>query len=74
MAAIMNMVAILDLINYYKSETFLMAYKTFVDNFIGLLQEIVLCRCLKRFFQSNRDHLGISHHCYLKTRIIRKCV
>mgnify|MGYP003692024683 CR=1 FL=1 len=37
-------------INYYKSETFLMPSKTFVDIFIGLLQEIVLCGCLKRFF------------------------
>ena len=31
-------------INYYKSETFLMPNKTFVDIFIGVLQEIVLCR------------------------------
>ena len=30
-------------INYYKSETFLMPSKTFVDIFIGVLQEIVLC-------------------------------
>ena len=30
-------------VNYYKSETFLMPYKTFVDNFIGVLQEIDLC-------------------------------
>ena len=37
-------------ISYYKSETFLMPSKTFVDIFIGLLQEIVLCSCLKRFF------------------------
>ena len=28
-------------INYYKSETFLMPNKIFVDNFIGLLQDIV---------------------------------
>ena len=27
-----------------------MPNKTFVDIFIGLLQEIVLCRCLKRFY------------------------
>ena len=45
-------------INYYKSETFLMPNKSFVDIFIGLLQEIVLCRCLNRFFQSNRGHHG----------------
>ena len=31
--------------NYYKSETFLMPSKTFVDIFVGVLQEIVLCRC-----------------------------
>ena len=37
-------------IDYYRSETFWMLNKTFVDNFIGLSQEIVLCRCLKRFF------------------------
>ena len=37
-------------INHYESETFLMPNKTFVDNFIGLLQEFVLCGCLKRFF------------------------
>ena len=37
-------------VNYYKSETFLLPNKTFLDIFIGLLQEIVLCRCLKRFF------------------------
>ena len=37
-------------INYYKSETFLMPNKTFVDISIGVLQEIVLCRWLKRFF------------------------
>ena len=48
MAAILNLVAILSL----KSETFLMAYKTFVDIFIGLLREIVLFRCLKDFSQS----------------------
>ena len=30
-------------INYYKSETFLMPNKTFVDIFICVLQEIVLC-------------------------------
>ena len=36
-------------VNYFKSETFLMPNKTFLDIF-GLLQEIVLCRCLKRFF------------------------
>ena len=29
-------------INYYKSETFSMPNKTFVDNFIGLLQKNVL--------------------------------
>ena len=29
-------------VNYYKSETFLMPNKTFVDIFIGVLQEIVL--------------------------------
>ena len=27
-------------INYYKSETFLMPYKTFVDIFVGVLQEL----------------------------------
>ena len=39
-------------IDYYRSETFLMLNKTStsVDNFIGLSQEIVLCRCFKRFF------------------------
>ena len=37
-------------INYYKPETFLMPNKTFVDIFIGVLQERVLCRWLKRFF------------------------
>ena len=37
-------------INYYKSETFLLPNKTFVDIFICVLQEIVLCRWLKRFF------------------------
>ena len=37
-------------INYYKSEIFLMPNKTFVDIFIGVLQETVLCRWLKRFF------------------------
>ena len=36
-------------INYYKSETFLMPNKTFVDIFIGVLQKNVLCRWLKRF-------------------------
>ena len=30
-------------INYYKSEKFLIPNKTFVDVFIGVLQEIVLC-------------------------------
>ena len=29
-----------------------MPNKTLVDNFIGLLQEMVLCRCLKRLFFS----------------------
>ena len=29
-------------INYYKSETFLMPNKTFVDIFIGVLQEMFL--------------------------------
>ena len=44
--------------------------KTFVDNFIGLSQEIVLCICLKKdCSESNRDHLGTSLHCYLKTKI-----
>ena len=42
-----------------KSETFLIPDKTFVDIFIGFLQEIVLCKCLNRFYQSNRGHLGI---------------
>ena len=28
-------------INYYKFETFLMSYKTLVDIFVGLVQEIV---------------------------------
>ena len=37
-------------IHYYKYETFLMPNKPFVDIFIGELQEIVLCRWLKRFF------------------------
>ena len=37
-------------INYYKSETFLLPTKPFVDIFICVLQEIVLCRLLKRFF------------------------
>ena len=31
--------------------------ETFVDIFIGLLQEIVICWCLKDFSQSNRGHL-----------------
>ena len=30
-------------VNYYKSETFLMPNKAFVDIFICVLQEIVLC-------------------------------
>ena len=33
-------------INYYKSETFPMPSKTFVDIFIVLLQEIDVCRFL----------------------------
>ena len=37
-------------INYYKSETFLMPNKTFVDMLMGVLQDIVLCRWLKRIF------------------------
>ena len=37
-------------INYYKSETFLMPYKTCIGIFINLLQEIVSSKCLKRFF------------------------
>ena len=37
-------------VNYYKSETFLLAYKTFVDIFICVLQVIVLCRWLKKNF------------------------
>ena len=37
-------------INYFKSVTFRMPNKTFVTIFIGVLQEIVLCRWLKRFF------------------------
>ena len=37
-------------IKNYISETFLMPNKTFVYVFIGLLQEFVLCRCLKIFF------------------------
>ena len=37
-------------INYYKFETFLMPNETFVDIFIGLMQEIYLFRCLNRFF------------------------
>ena len=36
-------------INYYKYETFLIPNKTFVDIYIGLLQEIVLCRCYTDF-------------------------
>ena len=36
-------------INYYKSETFLMPNKTFVDNFIGLFQENILCMFKKIF-------------------------
>ena len=56
-------------IYFYKSKTFLMPCKTFVDIFIGLLQEIALCRCLKDFSQSNRGHLGLSRHCHLKTRV-----
>ena len=35
---------------YFKSETFLIPNLTLVDISIGLLQEIDLCRCLKRFF------------------------
>ena len=37
-------------INYYKSESFLVPNKTFVNIFIGVLQEIVLFRWLKRVF------------------------
>ena len=37
-------------INYYKSSTFLIPYKTFVDIFIDLLQVTALNKCLKRFF------------------------
>ena len=41
MATILNFVGHFgSYVNYYKSETFLMAYKTFVDIFIGILQEI----------------------------------
>lgn len=47
-----------------------MPYKTFIDISMGILQEIVLCICLKKdCSESNRDHLGTSLHCYLKTKI-----
>ena len=36
-------------VNYYKSETFLLPNKTFVDILICVLHEIALCRWLKRF-------------------------
>ena len=55
-------------INYYISETFLLPHKTFIDIFICVTQEIVLCRWLKKISQSNRGHLGISRHCCLKTK------
>ena len=45
-------------INYYKFETFLMSYKNPVDIFVGLVHEIVLCRCLKLFCAVNRGHFG----------------
>ena len=51
MAAILNFGGhFVSYINNYKSETFLMPNKTFVDISISLLQEIVLCSSLKRFF------------------------
>ena len=39
-------------IKYYTSETFLNPniHVTYVDNFIGLLQEIDLWKCLKKLF------------------------
>ena len=55
-------------INFYKSETFLLPHKTFIDIFICVTQEIVLCRWLKKISQSNRGHLGISRHCCHKTK------
>ena len=44
----------------------LMPNITFIHIFNGLLQEMVLCKCLKRF--SNRGHLGISPNGYLKMK------
>ena len=51
MAAIFNLVAnFWSYLNYFKSETFLIPNKTFVEIYIGLLQDIVLCRCFKKIF------------------------
>ena len=52
-----------------------MPNKTFKDILISLLQDTVLCRCLKRlkeaFLNQKRGHLGINRHYYLKPKKIR---
>ena len=69
MAAILNFGGhFVSYINYYKSETFLMPTKTFVDISISLLQELFYVDVKIDFSQSNRGHLGISRHGYLKTK------
>ena len=49
-----------------------MPNKTFKDILISLLQDTVLCRCLKRlkeaFLNQKRGHLGINRHYYLKPK------
>ena len=45
---------------YYKSETFLMPNKTFVDIFIGLLQKLFYINVYKDFTQSSRGHIYLT--------------
>ena len=56
-------------INYYKSETFLMLNKAFVGNSISLLQEIVLCRCLKKILNQIAAILELATIATLKRKI-----
>ena len=68
-AAILNVVGhFVSYIIYYKSESFLMPNKTFVDKSISLVQDIVYVDVYIDFSQSNRGHLVISRHCYLKKK------
>ena len=53
-------------INYYKSETFSMSNKTFVDNFIGLLQKNVLRRSFNIFLNQIATILELAAFAILK--------